>query len=181
MYKKEKKEIKKKRNEKSKKNEIKINTNSSTNKISDKKNVFDLTQKKLWIKLKNKYNCNKKIYDSFILEVLLNNVSCHLVSLFKEKMIIDYIDEFLHRKYKILESAERLPKFYKYYKNYLIFFCNPIFKDMKFNKLIQNNGEKKAEVYYKQNYLKSKSIDNIKDCGFEKTDFQNDDCCISCT
>ena len=170
MNKKEKNYIKKKRNEKSKKNEIKIDTNSSSNKISDKKNIFDLTQKKLWLKLKNKYNCNKKIYESFLVEVLLNNVNCHLVSIFKEKMITDYIDEFLHRKYKILECEERLPKFYKYYKNYLIFFCKPIFKDMKFNKLIQNNGEKKAEVYYKQNYLKSKSIDNIKDCGFEKTD-----------
>jgi len=166
MNKKEKKYIKNKKNEKLKKTK----NNLSYKNINDKANLFILTEKKLWTNLKNKYNCNKHIYESFLVEYLLNNVNCHLVSVFKEKMIDDYIDEFLHRRYTNFECEDRIPKFYKYYKNYLLFFCKPIFKDQKYNKLIQYNGEKKAELYYKKNYLKSKSIDNIKDFGFEKTD-----------
>lgn len=49
-------------------------------------------------------------------------------------------------------------------------FCKPIFKDFDFNKLIQNNGEKKAELYYKNNYQQAKSLDNAKDNGFEESD-----------
>ena len=143
-----------------------FNSNNNFNKI----NSLYLIQKELSSKINSKYNCTKKKYELFIMEYLINNANCRLVSIFKEGMLNDYIEEFLHRKYTISECEERIPKFYKYYKNYLIFFCKPIFKDMKFNKIIQNNGEKKAELYYKRNYLKSKSIDNIKDNGFEKTD-----------
>ncbi len=37
-------------------------------------------------------------------------------------MVFDYVDEFLKRYYYIEESKER-----NYYKNYLKFFCNPVF------------------------------------------------------
>ena len=163
-----------KKKEKSKKNEIKIQKNNFlfNTKISNN-NILFIMQKKLYSDLKSKYNSNKKIYEIFLVDCLLNNANCRLVSIFKEHLINDYIEEFLHRKYKKSECLERIPKFYKYYKNYLLFFCKPIFRDMFFNNLVQHNGEKKAEIYYKRNYLKSKSIDNIKDCGFEKTDSDN--------
>ena len=174
MNNKGKKITKNKRKEKSQKNGTKKQKNNLDLNTKISNNDFFLTiQKKLYLRIKAKYNCNKKIYDLFLVECLLNNANCRLVSIFKEKMINDYIEEFLHRKYMKSECEGRIPKFYKYYKNYLIFFCKPIFRDMHFNKLIQNNGEKKAELYYKRNYLKSKSIDNIKDCGFEKTDSDN--------
>jgi hypothetical protein len=96
-----------------------------------------------------------------------------MVTAFKDKMISDYIEEFMHRKYDKNECEERMPKYYHYYKNYLNFFCKPTFKDMKLNEIIQNNGEKKAELYYKKNYLNAKSLDNIKDCGFEKSDTES--------
>ena len=153
-----------KRNEKSRKKQIKKSKNTKTS------NILYLTEKKLWVKLKQKYNCDKKKYESFLVDYLLNNVNCHIVSVFKEKMLSDYVDEFMHRKYDKKESEERMPKYYNYYKNYLYFFCKPTFKDMKFNDIIQNNGEKKAELYYKRNYLKAKSFDDMKDCGFEKSD-----------
>ena len=142
----------------------------NNNKNINKTNSLYLIKRELSSKINSKYNCTKKKYELFITEYLINNANCRLVSIFKERMLNDYIEEFLHRKYIISECQERIPKFYKYYKNYLIFFCKPIFKDMKFNKIIQNNGEKKAELYFKRNYLKSESIDSIKDNGFEKTD-----------
>lgn len=168
-----KKNIKKKRNEKSKKK--KTNTlnsyliyNKSNNfkSYNNNDNIFNLLQKDL----KLKYDCNKKKYESIIVEHLLSNSNCRIVSIFKEGMINDYVDEFLHRKYNQIECKERIPKFYNYYKNYLLFFCRPVFLNFKFNKIIQSNGEKKAELYYKNNYQQAKSIDNIKDCGFEESD-----------
>ena len=105
-----------------------------------------------YLKIKKKYDCTPSKYDSNILELLLNNMDCHLVSVFKEKMLTDFVEEFLRRKYNISEIRERIPKFSIYYKNYLHFFCKPTYNCFKFNKIIQNYGEKKAEIYYKENY-----------------------------
>ena len=122
------------------------------NKNSEYKNCI----KKLYffasLKIKKKYDCTPSKYDRIILEYLLDNIDCHLVSLFKERMLTDYVEEFLRRKYNISEIRERIPKFSIYYKNYLNFFCKPTYNCFKFNKIIQNYGEKKAEIYYKQNY-----------------------------
>ncbi len=100
---------------------------------------------------------------------LIDDASCRLVSNFKENMLRDYIDEFLKRIYKYKESIERFPKFSKYYKNYLRFFCKPTFKDFRINKIIDRNGEKKAEIYYKNNYQGGKSQDNDENNGFAKS------------
>ena len=83
-------------------------------------------------------------------------------------MLTDYIDEFLRREYKINESKERIPKFSVYYKNYLQFFCKPTYNNFKFNELIQNYGEKKAELYYKDHYQGGLSNDD-EDNGFEES------------
>jgi hypothetical protein len=156
-----------KRNEKSKKKQIK------KTKKANSLNYLNLVKKKLCVKLKQKYDCNKKKYELFLVDYLLNNANCHMVTVFKDKMISDYIEEFMHRKYDKNECEERMPKYYYYYKNYLNFFCKPTFKDMKLNEIIQNNGEKKAELYYKKNYLNAKSLDDIKNCGFEKNDTES--------
>ena len=71
-------------------------------------------------------------------------------------MIYDFIDEFLKRYYTKNESRDRIPKFVNYYKNYLKFFCRPIFRDLELNDIIQSYGEKCAEIYYNDNYGKSK-------------------------
>ena len=51
------------------------------------------------LKIRKKYNCTKKTYEKCIISFLINNANCHLVSVFKEKMLLDFIDEFLRRKY----------------------------------------------------------------------------------
>jgi hypothetical protein len=126
------------------------------------------------LKIKKKYDCTKKIYDKNIVEFLLNNANCRIVSIFKEKMLTDYIDEFLRRHYSIQESTERIPKFSIYYKNYLLFFCQPTFSNFGINEIINDYGERRAEVYYKNNYQGGKSNENEDNLGFEESDSEEE-------
>ena len=122
-----------------------------------------------------KYNYTPDKYNLLCIYNLLNNSYCHLVSEFKEKMILDYIDEFFKRNYRLIEIKERIPKFYLYYKHYSIFFCRPFFKNFIFNKLIQKNGEKKAKIYYKNHYQNGESKDEgNENLGFAQSELSND-------
>lgn len=111
--------------------------------------------------LQKKYNVNVKKYNDFVTSDLIYNKNCHLVSVMKDFMILDYVDEFLKRTYKIYESKERVPKIANYYKNYLKFFCNPVFVEFKLNDIIQGYGDQKAEMYYNKNYG-GKQSHNVK-------------------
>ena len=102
--------------------------------------------------LSKRYNYTKDKYNLLAINFLLSNKTCRMVSLFKEEMITDFVDEFLKRKYSFKESKERIPKFYLYYKHYSIFFGQPFFTNFSFNVLLQKNGEKKARIYYKNHY-----------------------------
>ena len=125
------------------------NNNKSQNCLEEKiKNLRKIAQKKLY----KTNNCTIEKYNSYILEYLLHNENCHIVSVFKDYMISDYIEEFLRRIYKLNESKIRIPKFSDYYKNYFLFFCKPTFNNFSFNEIMQNYGENKAELYYKKNY-----------------------------
>jgi len=48
-------------------------------------------------KLCENYKSNKETYNINIIDILLYNKNCHLVSVFKESMIMDYLEEFLKR------------------------------------------------------------------------------------
>ena len=120
-----------------------------------------------YLKICKKYNSTPRQYQKILVDYLLRNADCHLVSIFKERMLSDYIAEFLRREYDIIECRERLPKFSGYYKNYLQFFCKPTYNNFKFNEIIQNYGQKKAELYYKNNY--QGGVSNDDDNGFEES------------
>ena len=123
----------------------------------------------------SKYNYTPNKYNLLCVYNLLNNTYCHLVSEFKEKMILDYVDEFFKRNYNIKEIKERIPKLYLYYKHYSIFFGQPFFKNFKFNKLIQKNGEKKARIYYKNHYQNGESKDEgNENLGFAQSESANE-------
>ena len=84
--------------------------NKSQNYLEEKiKNLKKIANKKLY----NSNNCTIEKYNSYILEYLLHNENCHIVSVFKDYMISDYIEEFLKRIYKLNESKIRIPKFSK--------------------------------------------------------------------
>ena len=126
-------------------------------------------------KLNTTHNSNKVLFNKFISNILINDADCHLVAIFKENMLNDYLEEFLRRIYNIHESKERIPKFSKYYKNYLRFFCKPTFRDFRINKIIDKNGERKAEIYYKNNYQGGKSNNDDENNGFAKSSSSDED------
>ena len=132
------------------------------------------TIKKTREKINKKYNCTISQFNSIILKKLLYNINCHIVSVFKDYMIYDYIDEYLRRFYLLNESSQRLPKFSQYYKNYIDFFCKPMIKNLKLNEILQEHFEKKAEYYYKKNYGADKLEEAIKGCNSSNNEEEED-------
>ncbi len=80
------------------------------------------------LKFKKKYfpENRKDNYINMIMDVLIFNKNCHLVTMFKDYMILDFIDEFFKRFYRTNESKERIPRFANFYKNYLKFFLGKV-------------------------------------------------------
>ena len=143
-------------------NIIEISIGDSKKKITQlglEKKIFS----KFNIKYIIKYNCRKS-YNDLIMYSLLFNKNTHLVSVFKDYMIYDYVDEFFKRYYTYPETLKRLPSFSVFYKNYLTFFCQPCFTNFKYNNLIQRNREKKAELFYNKNF-RDKNKESIEDEG----------------
>lgn len=126
-------------------------------------------------KFNARYNSNDKnsSYNQLIVNSLIFNKNTHLVAMFKDSMIWDYIDEFFKRFYKKNESYERVPRFASFYKNYLKFFCKPTFANFTVNNLIQEYNEKKAELYYNQNF-KSKKKDAENEENEENDEIDDD-------
>ena len=85
-----------------------------------------------------KHNVSKKKFGIMFINNLIDSKNSHAVAVFKDYMIADFVDEFLRREYALKESKERIPKFANYYRNYLTFFCKPIFCNFYFNSLVQN-------------------------------------------
>ena len=117
-----------------------------------KPNILKRSYKLAYKELYKKYNCLNDDYELILVEHFLNNANTHLVSVFKDYMIMDYKEEFLIKYYKLKESIKRIPEFQIYYKNYLLFFCKPMIANLKLNDLLLDQEERKAELYYKQNY-----------------------------
>ena len=153
-----------------------INENNiSVDKISKyKSKEYKDLQKIAMNNIHKRYGPKAKLkykYLGLITENLIFNKNTHLVTVFKDYMIWDYIEEFLKRYYNGFESVERVPKFASFYKNYLKFFCIPTFKDVFSNEMLHNYSEKKAEMFYNANYRKKKEESEQKDCGlFEESE-----------
>ena len=148
----------------SKEIKISFNKDSKLEFLTPKNNSKNLTLQKIEQKMKkylnNKYNSQKNLnyqYIGLVMQNLIFNKNSHLVSVFKDYMIIDYVEEFLKRFYKKNESDYKLPQFSLFYKNYLKFFCSPTIKHLYVNNLIHNRCEKKAEFFYNENYKNKKN------------------------
>ena len=105
---------------------------------------FKLIQKNLL-----RYRTSQKRYQKIIINNLIASAKGHYYIQFKEKILIEFKGEFLKRFYRIKESFDRIPKFAKYYRNYLKFFCKSIFSNSYHNKLIHDFNEKRARLYYR--------------------------------
>ena len=137
-----------------------VNNNNNKKKIDYYKNLMNKT-------LYSKYNTSPKAHDMILLENVIQSKYCHDLAVFKEKILFNYNEEFLRRFYNEEESITRIPKFVIYYKNYLVFFCKPIFSELNLNDNIQAYNEKKAQIFYNDNY----KDDIIKDDKEKKNNY----------
>ena len=114
---------------------------------------FSLVQKKLKLKYSNQ---NKKVFYKQIANGFIKNKHFRMNIFLKENVCYNNFEEFLKKYYFSKEIKKYFNKFFNYYKNYLLYFCKPTFADLNLGKIINNLYEKKAEIYYKNNYLKNK-------------------------
>ena len=105
----------------------------------------------------SKYGDIEEDLDLLYINQLVYDKSSRYNIFFKEYQYLNNDEEFLKRYYKKYESKPRIPKLSEYYKNYHLFFCRPNFKDLIISDLMENYGDDKAEVFYKNNYENTNS------------------------
>jgi hypothetical protein len=145
-----------------------------------KKKLFSIKRKKLDRYFLNKniqnYNTSPENYNIIIINNLINLKENRLVAAFKDNLINNTEYEYLRGNFNLYDCIEVLPKFYEYYKNYLMFFCKPTFNNFYINETIQDYGEKQAEVYYKNNYVTKRQKGkkgNIDDKNIDEDDLSS--------
>jgi hypothetical protein len=65
--------------------------------------------------LSDRYSSNRDFYNLRIVNDLIYNENTHVVSIFKDYLILDDINEFLKRPYTLAETKSRLPKLCTFY------------------------------------------------------------------
>ena len=121
--------------------------------IEARKLVKDPT--KLFALLYSKYGDILEEYQSSLINQLIFKCSTHLNTQYQEIRYNNIFLEFLRRFYKKKEVKERIPNLYEYYKNYHLFYLKPVLRNFYYVKLLHNYQDKKAEIFYKNNYSKS--------------------------
>ena len=143
-----------------KKNQTKDKTDTNrTNYVLIKNSL----KKSIILKNLKKYDSKPLSNSIMIITNLINCKPTHYLAVFKDYLIADYVEEFFRRIYFLNESIERIPKLFDYYKNYLQFFCKPIFKENFCNIIIKNYADFHAENFYKNNIEKNKDNNKTKE------------------
>ena len=110
---------------------------------------------KLFTLLFSKYGDVLEEYQTSLINQIIFKCSTHLNTQYQEIRYDNIFLEFLRRFYKKKEVKERVPNLYEYYKNYHLFYLKPILRNFYYVKLLHNYQDKKAEIFYKNNYSKS--------------------------
>ena len=144
------------------------NENSDKKKIQHK-NMHLNSQLFSYKILEAKHNSTPELYLKRTLNILIKRKKCHYVADFNERILsMCQLRDFLKRYYTIEETKERIPKYVSYYKNYLTFFCRPIFVSYITNKKMVRHMEKVAQVFYNENYAEEEKNDKEKSKKKEK-------------
>ena len=144
------------------------NENSDKKKIQHK-NMHLNSQLFSYKILEAKHNSTPELYLKRTLNILIKRKKCHYVANFNERILsMCQLRDFLKRYYTIEETKERIPKYVSYYKNYLTFFCRPIFVSYITNKKMVRHMEKVAQVFYNENYAEEEKDDKEKSKKKEK-------------
>ena len=112
--------------------------------------------------LYSKYGDIEDEFYIFIINQIIYNLHTKINCYFREINYMNLTKEYLKRIYKIKESIVRIPKLNEYYKHYYFYFCRPTINHFKLSYLLCKHQEKKAEIFYKNNYKESKKKIDIK-------------------
>ena len=111
---------------------------------------------RLFVLLYSKYgDIEEDMYVNYANQLIFN-LPTKLNCCFKEIKYTNLTRDYLKRSYKHKESILRIPKLSDYYKNYHLFFCRPTLRHNKLGRIMSNFQDKKAEIFYKNNYKDSK-------------------------
>ena len=91
---------------------------------------------------------NEFYYNSRIINDIIYNEKSHIVSLFKDHLILDDCSEFLKRYYMLTESAIRLPRFFEYHETYSRIYPN--YTALPESKFIYKNIHRKQKIIDQQ-------------------------------
>ena len=100
--------------------------NFSINNLEVNKSNITLSSliKQIFSKFVNKYNHMSSRYEADIIDNIIYNEKCHIVSVFKDLLIVHDYSDYLKRYYTYKESMIRLPKYFEYYNLYSKIFPN---------------------------------------------------------
>lgn len=135
-----------------------INIKTLSTKLSSfkqKKKNFSLNLFFFSKQILHKHSITTEQYNTYIINAFLSTKKGHYKSIYKDNEIYMNDSEHLKRLYLHSDSKERIPKYAFYYKDYLLFFCKPLIKDFKMNKMLMLNMEKIAQNFYNKNYKKN--------------------------
>lgn len=94
--------------------------------------------------LEKKYMTGKEYYNVKVVNDVIYNEPCHIVSIFKDYLIYDDVSEFLKRSYTIPEARVRLPKIFEFYDKYSKVFPNYV--ALRASKYMFKNIERKQRL-----------------------------------
>lgn len=101
--------------------------------------------------LSKKYMTSKDFYNVKIVNDIIYNENTHIVSVFKDYLILDDISEFLKRSYAAIETKPRLIKIYEFYDKYSKVFPNyVVLPESKY--MFKNIERKQRMIDEKQKY-----------------------------
>jgi len=103
-----------------------------------------IIEKFIYNKFNTKYNKMPFKYNSIKIDNIIYNDKIHLVSMFKEELLINDNAEFLKRYYTLYESIARLPKYFEFYDLYSKIFPN--YTSIKEGKYFYKNIQQKQRV-----------------------------------
>ena len=105
--------------------------------------------------LSKKYMTSKDFYNVKIINDIIYNENTHIVSVFKDYLILDDISEFLKRSYTSFETKPRLVKIYEFYDKYSKVYPNYI--SLPESKYMYKNIERKQRMIdERQQYIQNK-------------------------
>ena len=130
---------------------------------------------KLLSLLFSKYGDIKDDYYASFTNQVLYKCSSHFSIQFREIQYNDVLIEFLRRIYKKKEVVERIPNLYDYYKNYHLFYLKPVLRNFYLENLLHKYQDKKAEIFYKNNYSQTSKDKKISDDNSETSSLSSSD------